>query len=119
MGKLRAARREDLRLYRGRFFASFSEQLNKKEGTVLRYKTVLLFTALILLMVLVLLLVRYLPAIKKYRQNSAYIKEQLQSAQSDRDYRYWKRKRACHYLRLLPFINRERAERLYAFFHRK
>lgn len=93
--------------------------LQKERAELLKYKTVLLFTIIILLLTVALLLVRYLSVIKKYRRNTIYLKDQLKIAASDREYLFWKRRLACHYLRLLPFINRKRAEKIYSFFHKE
>ncbi len=96
----------------------------KKEGEGAEYSVkddnVVLVIGIILAVYLVLLLIIKIVRLwVKFNQKLQYITEELQRAGDDEEYRYWRRELRCHYLRLLPFVNRYNVRRVYyVLYHR-
>ena len=51
--------------------------------------------------------------IKRFRRDTEYILSEMNRAESDVGYRYWRRELRCHYLCLIPFVTERNVMRLY------
>lgn len=53
-----------------------------------------------------------------HRETQLFVSEMNRAEQPD-VYRYWHKKLRCHYLCLIPFVNRRNVERVYTFFYHR
>ena len=80
--------------------------------------------ALILLIVLVvsaflLIVIKLTQFAIRFGREKRYLLTKMIRAADYNEYRYWRRKLCCLYLRLIPFVNERNAVRVYpVFFHR-
>ena len=80
--------------------------------------------ALILLIVLVvsaflLIVLKLAQFVNHFSRKKQYLLTEMSRAADYNEYRYWRRKLCCLYLRLIPFVNERNAVRVYpVFFHR-
>ena len=80
--------------------------------------------ALILLIVLVvsaflLIVIKLAQFVNRFGREKRYLLTKMLRAADYNEYRYWRRKLCCLYLRLIPFVNERNAVRVYpVFFHR-
>lgn len=69
--------------------------------------------------VAVLLIVWLISFIRRFNSDTEYYYWKMQTADTKKEYRRWRREIRCHYLCLIPFVNNKNVMRLYNRIYRK
>ena len=56
---------------------------------------------------------------RRFLNDMRYICYQMDGANSCKDYRFWRRELRCHYLTLIPFVNKRNVASVYRFFYKE
>lgn len=82
-------------------------------GALLKDPVALILLSLLLLFLLFIGILSFV----RFRRDLQAVRMEISRAHTPAERRYWRRELHCLRLTLLPFVDEDRARRLYAFFH--
>ena len=80
---------------------------------------VVLISVVTVFVLIALITVRLIVFFMHFNIDTRYIVSEMQRAYDDSEYRYWRRELRCHYLCLIPFVNKKNVMRLYRYIYHK